>query len=376
MSTDPLLMIPGPTNLPPQVREALGRPSIYHRGPEFAQLLAECSEELKPLFGTEEDVIILTASSTGAMEAGVVNFLSPGEQVIAIRTGKFGHRYGEIAQAFGAQVNWLEVEYGRAAQPEQLSELVRQVQPQAVLLAQNETSTGVCQDVGALSQVIRGYDGLIIVDAVSSLGGIPFNMDEWGVDVVVAGSQKALMLPPGLGFVAVSPRAWQAAEKATIPKYYFDLPAARQSLEKGQTPYTPNMNLIVALREALRLIHGEGLPAVYQRHSNLSQMTRAGMAALGLQLFADPQYASAVVTSVKAPHGLDSTRLVEAVAAQHNILISGGQGELKGKIFRVGHLGWVGPQQVRQTIVAIADGLNELGYSCDADQALAATQQR
>lgn len=364
MSNDSLLMIPGPTNLPPQVRDALGRPSIYHRGPQFAQLLAECTDQLKPLFGTQEDVIILTASSTGAMEAGVVNFLSPGEQVVAIKTGKFGHRYGEIAQAFGAQVSWLEVEYGRAAEPEQLSQLLSEVQPRAVLLAQNETSTGVCQDVAALAQVIRQYDALVIVDAVSSLGGIPFKMDEWGVDVVVAGSQKALMLPPGLGFVAVSPRAWQAAKEATMPNYYFDLIAARQALEKGQTPYTPNVNLIMALREALRLIHAEGLEAVYQRHSNLSQMTREDMEALGLELFADPQYASAVVTSVRAPQGLDSTRLVQTVAAQHNILISGGQGELKGKIFRIGHLGWVGPRQVRQTIAAIAAGLSELGYPC------------
>ena len=374
MSLDRLLMIPDPTNVPPQVLEALSRPSIYHRGAQFAHLLDECTEQLQPVFGTASDVIILTSSSTGAMEAGVTNFLSPGDVVVAIRTGKFGERFGQIAAAFGAQVKWLEVEYGQAAQPEQLAEIVSQVQPQAVLLVQNETSTGVCQDVAALAAVGREYDALVIVDAVSSLGGIPFQMDEWGVDVVAAGSQKALMLPAGLGFVAVSPRAWAAAEQATMPNYYFDLLAARQSRKKGQTPYTPNMNMIVALREALRLIHAEGLEAVYQRHEKLAQMTRAAMQALDLELFAEPDYASAVVTSVVSPAGLDSTELVHAVDEKHNILVSGGQGELKGRIFRIGHLGWAGPQQIYETIAAVADGLNQLGHQCDAEQAAQAAQ--
>ena len=374
MSDDVLLMIPGPTNLPPQVREALSRPAIYHRGPAFAQLIQQCSTDLQPLFGTEEDVLILTASSTGAMEASIVNFLSPGDKVIAIETGKFGERFGEIAQAFGAQVQWLNVAYGEAAQPQRLDELVSKVQPQAVLLVQNETSTGVCQDVAALARVAREHDALAIVDAVSGLGAIPFRMDEWGVDVVASGSQKALMLPPGLGFAAVSPRAWQAAAKAAMPRYYFDLSAARQMLEQGQTPFTPNTALIVALREALQLIHAEGPETVYQRHANLAGMARAGMEALGLELLADHQYASPVVTAVKMPQGLDSAWLVQAVADEHNILISGGQGELKGRIFRIAHVGWVGPQQIEQTLTAVAEALNQLGYPCATEAALAAAR--
>ncbi len=368
-------MIPGPTNLPQPVREALARPTIYHRGQQFAKLLEMCVEGLKPLFGTETDVLILTSSSTGAMEAGIVNFLSPGDAVIAIDTGKFGQRLGEIANTFGADVTWLKVEPGRAASADVLDALCGQVAPKAVLFVQNETSTGVCQDVPALSEVANAHGALVIVDAVSSLGGIPFQMDRWSVDVVIAGSQKALMLPPGLAFVAVSSRAWQAAETAQMPRYYFDLQAARQSALKGQTPYTPNVNLIAALAEAISLLQAEGLPAVYRRHQQMGQATRAAVQALGLALFADPAFASDVVTAVQSPEGLDSTELVKRVRDDHNILISGGQGELKGKIFRIGHLGCAGIEQVRRTIGAVAASLVEMGYDCAAQAAAEAIDE-
>jgi len=359
-----LLMIPGPTNLPQPVREALAQPVIYHRGEQFAQLLEVCTEGLKPIFGTESDVHILTCSSTGAMEAGIVNFLSPGDPVIAIDTGKFGQRLGAIADAFGAEVTWLKVEPGRAASADVLDVLCAQVEPKAVLFVQNETSTGVCQNVAALSEAANDHGALVIVDAVSSLGGIPFQMDEWSVDVVMAGSQKALMLPPGLAFVAVSSRAWQVAEAARMPRYYFDLQAARQSAAKGQTPYTPNVSMIVALAEVVSLLQAEGLPAVYRRHQQMGQAARAAVQALGLVLFADPEFASDVVTAVQSPEGLDSTELVKRVRDDHNILISGGQGELKGRIFRIGHLGCAGIEQVRRTIKAVAASLVELGYDC------------
>ncbi len=364
MSNEMLLMIPGPTNLPQPVREALAQPAIYHRGQQFAQLLEVCADGLKPVFGTERDVLILTSSSTGAMEAGIVNFLSPGDRVIAIDTGKFGQRLGAIADAFGANVTWLKVEPGRAASADVLDALCAQVEPKAVLFVQNETSTGVCQDVAALSEVANGHGALVMVDAVSSLGGIPFQMDEWSVDVVMAGSQKALMLPPGLAFIAVSERAWQAAETARMPRYYFDLRAARQSAARGQTPYTPNVSMIVALAEVISLLQAEGLPAVYRRHQQLGQATRAAVQALDLALFADPEFASDVVTAVQSPEGLDSTELVKRVRDDHNILISGGQSELKGKIFRIGHLGCAGIEQIRRTIGAVAASLVEMGYDC------------
>ncbi len=375
MSNEMLLMIPGPTNLPQPVREALAQPAIYHRGQQFAQLLEVCTEGLKPIFGTESDVFILTSSSTGAMEAGIVNFLSPGDPVIAIDTGKFGQRLGAIADAFGAEVTWLKVEPGRAASADVLDALCAQVEPKAVLLVQNETSTGVCQDVAALSEVANGHGALVMVDAVSSLGGIPFQMDEWSVDVVMAGSQKALMLPPGLAFVAISQRAWQAAETARMPRYYFDLPAARQSTAKGQTPYTPNISMIVALAEVISLLQAEGLPAVYRRHQQMGRATRAAVQALDLALFADPEFASDVVTAVQSPEGLDSTELVKRVRDDHNILISGGQDELKGKIFRIGHLGCAGIGQVRRTIGAVATSLVEMGYDCAVQAATEAIDE-
>ncbi len=375
MSNEMLLMIPGPTNLPQPVREALAQPAIYHRGEQAAQLLEVCAKGLKPVFGTESDVLILTSSSTGAMEAGIVNFLSPGDPVIAIDTGKFGQRLGAIAAAFGAEVTWLKVEPGRAASADVLDALCTQVEPKAVLFVQNETSTGVCQNVAALSEVANGHSALVIVDAVSSLGGIPFQMDKWSVDVVMSGSQKALMLPPGLAFVAVSERAWQAAETAQMPRYYFDLQAARKSAAKGQTPYTPNVSMIVALAEVISLLQAEGLPAVYRRHQQMGQATRAAVEALGLALFADPEFASDVVTAVQSPEGLDSTELVKRVRDDHNILISGGQGELKGKIFRIGHLGCAGIEQVRRTIEAIAASLIDLGYDCAAQAATEAIDE-
>ncbi len=375
MSNEMLLMIPGPTNLPQPVREALAQPAIYHRGQQFAQLLEVCTEGLKPVFGTESNVFILTSSSTGAMEAGIVNFLSPGDAVIAIDTGKFGQRLGAIADAFGADVTWLKVEPGRAASADVLDALCAQVEPKAVLFVQNETSTGVCQNVAALSVAANGHGALVMVDAVSSLGGIPFQMDEWSVDVVMAGSQKALMLPPGLAFVAVSSRAWQASETAQMPRYYFDLQAARQSAARGQTPYTPNISMIVALAEVISLLQAEGLPAVYRRHQQMGEATRAAIQALGLALFADPEFASDVVTAVQSPEGLDSTELVKRVRDDHNILISGGQGELKGKIFRIGHLGCAGIEQVRRTIKAVAASLVDLGYDCAVQAATEAIDE-
>ncbi len=375
MNREPLLMIPGPTNLPHAVREALGQPSIYHRDSEFAQLLDVCTEGLKPLFGTDSDVLILTSSSTGAMEAGVVNFLSPGDRVIAISSGKFGERLGEIAATFGAQVSWLTVEPGRAATPEVLTALAADRKPDAVLLVQNETSTGVCQDVAALAEVANSHGALVIVDAVSSLGGIPFEMDDWSVDVVIAGSQKALMLPPGLGFVAVSERAWQAVESAQMPRFYFDLQEAKKSARKGQTPYTPNVNMMVALAEVVALIQAEGLPNVYRRHHQMGEAARAAVQALDLALFADPQYASDVVTAVESPEGLDSTNLVKHIRDEHNILVSGGQGDLKGKIFRLGHLGCAGLTEMRRTIQAVASSLADLGYQCTVEAALDAIEE-
>jgi len=365
-SEESLLMIPGPTNLPDAVRRALAQPSIYHRSQRAAELLETCSEGLRRLFATEGDVLILTCSGTGGLEAGVTNFLSPGDRVLCVQAGKFGERIGDIAEAFGAEVSRCGFEYGRAADPEVVREQLASGHFRALLCVHNETSTGVTHDVASLAAVGREAGCLVIADCISCLAGIPVLTDEWGLDVVVGGAQKCLMLPPGLAFVAVRPEAWAAAEKATMPRYYFDLPKALESLKEGQTPYTPNVSLLLALAASLQLIEGEGLPAVFARHRAMARAVRAAVEVAGLELFADPKHASDTVTAVRSPEGVDSVELVRTVWERHRVLISGGQGELKGKIFRIAHMGMVQLPDVLRTLEALADGLGRLGYACDA----------
>jgi aspartate aminotransferase-like enzyme len=356
-------MIPGPTNLPPEVLEALGLPQISHRVGRFKDLVRRVSTGLQPLLGTIQPVLTLTASSTGGMEAAVVNLLSPGDSVVVVDTGKFGERLGLIAEVYGARVHWVRVPRGEAVAESALAEACEHAQPKAVLVVQNETSTGVLQDVAALAEVARCYGALSIVDAVSSLGGYPMKMDAWGLDAVIAGSQKALMLPPGLGFVAFGERAWEAAAFATMPKFYFDLTAARKNLEKGETPYTPNTSLFVALDVVLALIQAEGLEARFTRHHNLAVATRAGTEAMGLQLFAAEGHRSDTVTSVTSP--VDSQDLTKLVREKHKVIIAGGQSELRGKLFRIGHMGMCQLEHVLATLAATADALTELGFPCD-----------
>ena len=369
---DILLMIPGPTNLPAEVREALSRPAMYHRGSEFAALLDECTRGLQEVFQTHNEVLILTSSGTGAVEAAIVNALSPGDRVLAIESGKFGERMADIAEAFGAQVERMTLEPGQAADPEAVGERVKGCA--ALLFVQNETSTGVRQDADQLAAVAHEAGALVIVDTVSSMGGMPIYTDSWGLDLVAAGSQKALMLPPGLGFVAVSEAGWQAAERASMPKYYFDLVAARKSLAKGQTPWTPNVSMIRALKASLDLIKNEGLENVWRRHRALGEATRAAVEAAGLELLADPHHASDVVTAVKAPGGIDSTELVRRVVERHGILISGGQGQLKGKIFRIGHMGCCQMADLLRTLEAVMLELGEMGFAAPIAEVLDAAR--
>lgn len=371
---DPLLMIPGPTILPPEVREALSRPSMYHRGDEFAALLDECDRGLRELFGTAEPVLILSSSGTGGVEAAVVNLLSPGDRALALAGGKFGERIGQIAAAFGAQVDYMEVEAGRAANPNDVARQLAQGQYSALLFVLNETSTGVKQDGPALAKVAAEHGAMAIVDCVSALGGMPVNMNQAGYAAAAAGSQKALMLPPGLAFVTLSQAGEQAAQTATMPRFYFDIPKALASLAKGQTPYTPNVNMIVALQASLKLIQAEGVAAFQQRHQRMARACRSAAQAAGLELFAAEGCASDVVTAIKSPAGLDSGQLVKRLHEQHNILISGGQDALKGRIFRIGHLGAADMPELRQTWEACAAELVELGHTCDCETVVAALE--
>ncbi|MGD9497627.1 MAG: alanine--glyoxylate aminotransferase family protein [Armatimonadota bacterium] len=374
-SGEPLLMIPGPTNLPPEVRAALGGPGFYHRGPQMAELLARCSAGLRDLMGLTGDVLILTSSGTGAVEAVITNFLSPGDRVLAVLGGKFGERMGEIASAFGAEVRALAVEPGRAVRPDDLAAALAQAPCRAVLCVHNETSTGVTHPIAEVAATAHAAGALTIVDCVSCLGGVPVCADRWGLDVVAAGSQKCLMLPPGLAFAGVRDEVWEATADARMPRFYFDLRRARAALRKGQTPYTPATNLIAALAAALDLIEAEGLERVFARHRAMAEATRAAMRAGGLRLFAEEGSRSDTVTAVHSPAGIDSSELVRLVRERHDVVISGGQDALKGRIFRIGHMGLVRLEQIERTLQAVADELTNLGYRCDAGAMLTAAHE-
>jgi len=348
---------------------------VNHRGPEFSDLLKEAADALRRLFGTSGDAVILTGSGTAAMEAAVANLVSPGERVVVVSGGKFGERWAEIVPAYGAQAHVVQHPYGTAADPAALDEALASTKAAVAFVTQNESSTGVLNDVRALAEAARSHGALLAVDAVSGLGGAPLPMDEWGVDVVVAGSQKCLMLPPGLSFVAASPRAWERMEASGSPRYYLDLPAHRRALAKAQTPYTPAVSIIFGLEESLRLIEAEGLEAIFSRHRLMRDMVRSGVKAMGLELFvADETAASPTVTAVSGGDGFDAEALRKA-AARRGVVLGGGQGELKGRIFRIGHMGYAGPLDMIAALAAVELALQEMGEPVRLGAGLAAAQE-
>jgi aspartate aminotransferase-like enzyme len=357
MSDDLLIAIPGPTGLPPEVREALARPQMGHRTPEFAELIADCTAGMQYVFQTANDLLILTASGTGGMEAAVTNFLSPGDRALAVSVGNFGERLGTIAETFGASVTWVNSEWGEPANVAAVEEALAGRQFKALLFTQNETSTAITNPVQELAALAHEAGALTIVDAISGMGGTPVRTDEWGLDVVVAGSQKALMLPPGLAFVSVSEKAWQESAAARMPRFYFDLKKAKASLEKGQTPYTPNTSLFVALQASLKMIRAEGIENVWRRHAECAQIIREGVAKLGLKPFGDPRYASNVVTAFYPPEGVDPKRIIGHLREKHSILITGAQGAYRGKFLRIGHLGTIDRAQCERVLQALEEAV-------------------
>ena len=345
---EPNLRIPGPTGLPPSVREAGARQMINHRGPEFAAMLGRILTGMQPFFGTTGDIVIVTTAGTGGLEAAVVNTLSPGDRVLGVSIGAFGDRFAKIARTYGADVTKLDVEWGQAADPAALrAELERDHGYKAVLLTHNETSTGVMNPIPQLAAVIREVapDALILVDSVSGLGAVPFEMDAWGVDVVVTGSQKAWMSAPGLAMIAASPRAWTAMETATMPRVYLDLRAHRESHAAGQTPWTPALAVLYQVDEGIRLMQADGAAAVFARHAACAAAARAGLTALGFQLFADQRFASKTVTAAHVPDDLD-WKAFNSEVKRRGLVLAGGQGKLTGKIFRLGHLGSVTVEEI------------------------------
>jgi aspartate aminotransferase-like enzyme len=375
------LRIPGPTPLPEAVREASARQMVNHRGPEFRELIARVTERLKVAFATKNDILILTASGTGAMEAVVVNHLSPGDPVLAVSIGSFGERFSKIATTYGADVTKLDVEWGRAADPEDVSGALRSMAAagkpaRAILLTHNETSTGVENPLAELAAVTREVspDTLILVDAISGLGAVPFETDGWGLDVVATGSQKSWMSPPGLAMVSVGDRAWAAGESARMPRFYFDLAKARKSLATGETPWTPAVGVLFAMDAALEMLESEGLPQIFARHAACAAAARAGLSALGYPLFADPRYASKTVTSASLPEGVEWAALNKEMRAR-GLVVAGGQDWLAGKILRIGHLGDVDVDQVVEAIGVIADASQAIGLSVDRTGAVEAARQ-
>jgi aspartate aminotransferase-like enzyme len=376
---EPNLRIPGPTGLPPSVRAAGARQMINHRGAEFATTLERVLTRMKPYFGTSNDVAILSCAGTGGLEAAVVNVLSPGDRVLGVSIGSFGDRFAKIASAYGANVTRLAVEWGEAADPAAIrAALADEPAPgyRAVLLTHNETSTGVMNPIPVLAAAIREVDenALILVDSVSALGAVPFEMDAWGIDIVVTGSQKAWMAAPGLAMVAVSERAWAAMETATMPRFYLDLHAHRESHTKGQTPWTPALAVVFQVDEGLELMEREGPAAIFARHEACAAATRAGLRALGFELFADQRFASRTVTAVRVPEGLDWKTINAAVKAR-GVVLAGGQGKLAGHIFRVGHLGSVTLGEILDAIGVIEEVSIGHGRPVEAGAAVAAAQR-
>ena len=373
---EPNLRIPGPTTLPPSVREVGGRQMINHRGPEFAAMLNRIQVGMKPYFGTESDIAIVSSAGTGGLEAAVVNVLSPGDRVLAVSIGAFGDRFAKVAETYGASVDRVSAEWGWAADPNELRERLPSADYRAVLLTHNETSTGVMNPIPALAAAIRttSPDALILVDSVSALGAVPFQMDDWGCDVVVTGSQKAWMAAPGLAMIAASERAWAAMETARMPRFYFDLLKHRESARSGQTPWTPAIAVIYQVDEGIRLMAAEGAEAIFARHEACAAATQAGLEALGFQLFADPANRSKTVTAALIPDGLD-WKAFNSEITRRGVVLAGGQGKLAGKVFRVGHLGSVVVDEILGAIATLEAASVALGRPVEIGAGVAAAQR-
>ncbi len=370
------LRIPGPTSLPDVVREAGAHQMVNHRGPEFAVLQNSIIARLKTFYRTEHDVLIVTAAGTGGLESAIVSFLSPGDRVLAITIGAFGDRFAKIATVYGADVTKVAFDWGKAADVARVREALTAGGPwKAVLMTQNETSTAVTNPIGELAAVVKEVapEALLLVDAISGLGAVPFETDAWGLDVVVSGSQKAWMVAPGLSFVAVSPRAWEAAATARMPKFYFDLAAHKTSAEAGQTPWTPAVAVMFQLDAALTLMEQEGLDAIWARHAAVGAAVRAGLTALGFKLLADPAFASDTVTGAWIPEDLD-WKALNGKLRKYGLAVAGGQGALKGKIFRIGHLGHVTVPNILNAMAVLEQAMIEMDRPVRPGSAVAAAQ--
>ncbi|GJQ49808.1 serine-pyruvate aminotransferase [Candidatus Kuenenia stuttgartiensis] len=369
------LFTPGPTMVPPEVSLAEAQPMIHHRTPQFSQIFYELSEDLKYLFQTKTgEVYTLMSSGTGAMEACVANVLSKGDKALVITSGKFGERWVELCKCFGIETEVVSVEYGKGVEPSRVEEILKKNSEIKVVFAtQSETSTGALHDIKAISQIVKKYSALIVVDAITGIGVHKFLMDEWNVDVAVTGSQKGCMLPPGLAFVCVNSGAWEAVEKGDLPRYYWDFRKMRKNLKNKTTPFTPAVSLVMAMKTAMEMIKKEGIENVWARHERLANATREGVKALGLELFAGNS-SSNVLTAIKAPEGVDVDKIIKKLRDETGVTFTGGQDSLKGKMIRIGHMGYVNDFDIILAISALEKGLHEAGYPVELGKGITRVQ--
>jgi aspartate aminotransferase-like enzyme len=364
------LFTPGPTPVPPQVLAAMGEPVVHHRSPDFKPVYESCLARLREICRTERDVLLFTASGTGAFESAVANLVSPGERQLVVSAGNFGERWAAMTAGYGADVDELRYSWGETPDPDDVRARLSEREAKAVWLVQSETSTGVVADVQAIATAAKEAGALVVVDAVSSLGAVPCETDAWGLDVVVSGSQKALMTPPGLGTCAVSEAAYAAT--GTSPRYYFDWERTRKAQASLDAAFTPPVSLVAALDVALGLLLDEGLEAVFERHIRLGRAARAGAKAMGLDLFSPDEDRSAVVTAIRAPEGTDSTDVVKGLRERFGMTIANGQGALRGKIFRLGHIGWFDVFDIATMLAAVEIVLVDLGAEVERGVAVTA----
>jgi len=367
------LLSPGPTPVPEDVLAVASEPIIHHRTPEFSDIFMEVCEGLKYVFQTEQDVFILTSSGTGAMQAAVINTLSAGDKVISLNGGKFGERWSKICRAYGVEVKEIELEWGEPFTKEQLAdELKANPETKAVFATLSETSSGTVYDIQGYGEVLAQSEAILVVDGISGLGATPCPVDEWKVDIMVAGSQKSFMIPPGLAYISFSPKAWNLTEKSNLPKFYFDIKAYKKNLGKRTTPYTPAVSLIIQQKKSLDIIKSMGLEKLFEHHRILGEATRAAVKAIGLELLSKSP--GNILTAVKVPSGIDGLQLVKLMQGKYRAYIAGGQDPYKGKIFRIAHLGYMGGFDIITALSALEMTLSELGYDFEEGRSLKAAE--
>lgn len=371
-----LLRIPGPTPIPPSVQRAMNQPMIGHRGEETKELLKRIKPKLKPVFGTEEEVMILTGSGTSGLEAAVVNTMTAGDEVLVVVTGSFGDRFAQICESYQLRTHRLEFTWGEAADSGQIEEFLQQnPQIKAVFMTYCETSTGVLNPIQSISNLVhKQSNALVIVDGVSCVGGVETQMDAWGIDLLVTGSQKAMMLPAGLTFIAASKRAWEVIEANQQPRFYLDLQKHRNQLANDSTPFTPGLSLLFGLEQSLMLLQEEGLDQVYHRHQAMKAMVRGAIKALGIPLLTSDISASPTVTAIQ-PEDVDAELLRKQVKQEFGLALAGGQGHLKGSLVRVGHMGYCAPKDILEVIGLLELGFKQLGKPIALGQGVAAAQE-